>query len=88
MFVPNQIVEYRDRYGRVIYYDPITHFVHVLFKTNTNAWKIEKCDYFFCKPAQIFLWSTENVFCVRHQRQHRTPNLVPVKTDELYIIEI
>ena len=88
MYKPDQTVEVDGRFGRVLYHDPVTHFVHVLFKTNTNAWKLEKCDDLHCKPAQIFLWSTENVFCVKHQRRYRTPTLVPVKADDDCVMEL
>lgn len=89
MYQPNQIVEFNGRYGRVMFHDPITYNVHVMFRVNDNTWKIEKCDQFFCKPAQVFLWSIERAFSTKYLRKTRTPQLKPVRvTDEDYIMEI
>ena len=89
MFKVNDIVENNGRYGRVMHYDPVTHYVHVMFKTNINTWKIEKCDVFFCKPAQVFLWTTESVFGVKYTRKLKTPNLVPMEIDdEIYVLKV
>jgi hypothetical protein len=66
MYQPNQIVEYNGTHGRVIFHDPITYNVHVMFRLNTNTWKIERCDEIFCKPAQVFLWTIHSAFFTRH----------------------
>ena len=79
MYLPNQIVEYDGKYGRVMFHDPITHNVHVLFRMNTNTWKIEKCDGFHCKSAQVFLWSMASAFATKHVR--KTPYLEPLSPD-------
>ena len=88
MYVRNDIVEYNGKYGRVMYYDPVTHNVHVTFKTGNNTWKIEKCDMFFCKPAQVFLWTIESVFGVKHMKL-KTPLLVPMEIDDdIHILRV
>jgi hypothetical protein len=88
MFKISDIVEFNGKYGRVMYYDPITYTVHVLFKISNNTWKVEKCDYLFCKPAQVFLWSIESAFCTKPQRKQQTPELVPLNADDDYFMEI
>ncbi len=88
MYQPNQIVEVKGVHGRVIFHDPLTYTVHVLIKTGINSWKIEKVDHFFCKPAHVFLWTTESAFCTKHAR--KTPRLIPEYSgdDTDYIMEI
>jgi hypothetical protein len=88
MYLPNQIVEYNGRCGRVIYYDAIKHNVHVLFRTNPNTWKIEKCDVIFCKHIQTFLWGIEVAFCIRNRMRPQTPYLAAVRTNTDYIMEL
>lgn len=89
MYLPNQIVEYNGSHGRVIFDDPIEHCVHILLRTNTNAWKIEKCDPLFCKPAFAFLWTIESVFQVRRQRTAQTPQLVPMEVVDIdHVMEL
>lgn len=79
MYQPNQIVEYYGRYGRVMFHDRTKHNVHVLFRVNDNTWKVEKCNDFFCKPAQVFLWTIESAFHTRYFRNTRTPQFRPAR---------
>jgi hypothetical protein len=88
MYHPNQIVEYNGIYGRVIFHDSITYNVHVMFRTNDNTWKIEKCDQFFCKPAHVFLWTVESAFCTKYLRKTRTPQFQAVRVEEDVVMEI
>lgn len=88
MYMPNQIVEYNGLYGRVMYHDPTTHTVHVLFRIESNTWKVEKCDQYFCKPAQVYLWTVESAFCVKYTRKTRTPVLTCMDIVHDYIMEI
>ena len=88
MYKCNQIIQHDGEYGRVIYHDPITHVVHVLFKMNTNAWKIQKCDDLHCKPAQIFLWTIASAFCTKYSRQTRTPQFEAMRVDEDFVMEL
>ncbi len=88
MFQRSDIVEYNGRYGRVMYYDPVTHNVHVMFKIKNNTWRIEKCDVFFCKHAQVFLWTIESVFGVKHMKL-KTPLLVPMEIDDdIHVLKV
>ena len=73
MYKHNQIVEYHGRYGRVMFHNTRTHNVHVMFRLNTNTWKIERCDQIYCKPVQRFMWSTQSAFFTKHLM--RTPQL-------------
>jgi hypothetical protein len=53
-----------------------------MFKVNDNTWKVKKCEPFFCKPAQVFLWTVESAFCTRHlPKQHHTPGFKPLKKE-------
>jgi hypothetical protein len=79
MYLPNQIVEYRGSYGRVMYHDCKKHVVHVLFKENANTWIIKQCDDLFCKTFIMFLWGVENAFCIRNRMRVNTPHLAPLK---------
>lgn len=88
MYLPNQIVEFSGKYGRVMYYDHRAHIVHVLFKLDSCTWKVEKCDEAFCKVAQVFLWGIETPFCIRHRMRVYTPRLVPTRTNTDHIMQI
>jgi len=88
MYQPNQIVECDEKYGRVIYHDQKTHDVHVMFRTSTNTWKIEKCNELFCKPAQVFLWTIESAFSSKYLRTTRTPQFESVQVNQDHILEI
>lgn len=88
MYKFNDIVECNERYGRVMYYDPMTYTVHVLFKTNDNTWKIEKCDRFFCNPAQVFLWTLESVFHMQRQMRVQTPDFAPMAIEDDFVMHI
>ncbi len=81
MYKLNDIVEYEGVLGRVFSYDKITHSVYVLFRLNDHTWKVEKCDEFFCKHVQKYMWGVETALCIKYQRLQRTPNLVPLNSD-------
>lgn len=87
MYKLNDIVEYDGVLGRVFSYDKITHSVHVLFRVNDHTWKVEKCDEFFCKHIQKYMWSVDTAFCIKYQKMHRTPQLGPDEGD-IHIMEI
>ena len=88
MYRPNEIVEYEGQHGRVIYHDLLTHTIHVLFRVNNNTWKVEKCDPFQCKPAQVFLWTIESAVCSRYLRRQRTPELQSLKQYTDHVMKI
>lgn len=91
MYIPNQIVEVEGTYGRVMYHDLRTQYVHVMFRMNNNTWKIQKCDSLFCKPAQVFLWTIHSAFSSRYPRQLRTPQFHPLEMTDIeddYIMEV
>jgi hypothetical protein len=91
MYIPNQIVDVDGMVGRVIYHDPMTQHVHVMFRLNNNTWKIQKCDVFFCKPAQVFLWTIHSAFSSRYPKQMRTPQFRSVERrtiSEDYTMEV
>ena len=85
MYQNNQIVEYEGRYGRVIFNDPITRNVHVMFRLNNNTWKIEKCGQIYCKPAELFLWTIQSAFCTKHLL--KTPQIggIDMEIDDYFI---
>lgn len=83
MYKPNDLIEYNEsKLGRVLYHDTLTHVIHVMFRENDFTWKVEKCDEFFCKPSYVYCWGLETAFCVKYQRSHRTPNLVPMRATD------
>lgn len=88
MYKANDIVEYEGNLGRVFSYDKITHSVHVLFRVNDHTWKVEKCDEFFCKHVQTYMWGIEYAFRIRYQKANRTPVLKPVNADEDCVMDI
>lgn len=91
MYSPNQIVEVDGMIGRVIYHNITTQHVHVMFRMNNNTWKIQKCDVFFCKPAQVFLWTIHSAFSSRYPNQLRTPQFHPTDVRDIgndYMMEI
>lgn len=89
MYKANDIVEYNGRLGRVFGYDKITHSVHVLFRENDYTWKVERCDEFFCKHIQTYMWGIENALRIKYQKASRTPKLEPLTVDDGdYIMKI
>lgn len=91
MYIPNQIVDVDGMVGRVMYHDPMTQSVHVMFRTSQYSWKIQKCDVFFCKPAQVFLWTIQSAFSSRYPRQMRTPQFHAVEMSDIeddYVMEV
>jgi hypothetical protein len=88
MYKANDIVEYEGKLGRVFGYDNITHSVHVLFRVNDHTWKVEKCDEFFCKRVQTYIWGIEYALRIKYQKATRTPNLAPMVADDDHIMEM
>jgi hypothetical protein len=79
MFANNCIVKNDDGIvGRVIHYDRYSHVIHVIVRTNTFTWKVEKWDPYKCYEFQTYLWPMETPFCIRYQKIHRTPELKPM----------
>ena len=79
MFENNCIVQNNQGIiGRVVYYDRLTHTLHVMVRLNTFSWKIEKWDPYSCNKKQTFLWSINIPFACRYIEQHRSPDLRPI----------
>lgn len=88
MYSRGQIIECYGKYGRVMYHDTRTHFVHILFKINEYTWKIEKHDELFCRPGHVFLWTIETAFKTKFISGTRTPQFRPVRVSDDYIMEL
>jgi hypothetical protein len=88
MYNANDIVSMDGKIGRVLYYDALTHDLHVLNRVSENCWREEKWDSMFCRIAYVHLWDTNYAFNVKPTRYMKSPRMVPMDVDDCHVLMI
>ncbi len=88
MYKVNDIVSMDGKIGRVLYYDALTHDLHVLNRVSENGWREEKWDPMFCRKAYAVIWDIGHAFNLKPTKYVKSPYLFPMDIDDCPVLMI
>lgn len=88
MFEPNDMIQCEGKIGRVLFYNALTHDLHVLNRVSENGWREERWDPMFCRKAYIHMWDIDYAFNVKPTKYMKSPRLVPMDIDDGHVLMI
>ncbi len=88
MYKSDDIVSMEGKVGRVLFYNALTHDLHVLNRVSENCWREEKWDPMFCRIAYVVMWDLAHAFNVKPTKYMKSPCLVPMDVDDGHVLMI